>query len=251
MTRPEAHGSIWGIVAARMGSSRMPGKSLAPLAGSPSLAHIIRRLRRSRFLDGVAVATTESAGDDAIRACAAAEGAPAFSGSADDVLDRTLRAARFVGASLIVQVTGDCPLIDPAVVDRAIELFLREKPDYASNGMTETYPNGMGVEVFPTSVLAEVSGLTVDPADREHVTLYIYEHPERYRIQSVEAPPQHARPDLRLTLDTREDYAVISALYDALYPRDPFFGLDATIAHLDRHPEIAALNAHVRQKAAR
>ncbi len=251
MNATSERGKIWGVVAARMGSSRMPGKSVAPLAGSPALAHIIRRLRRSRYLDGVVVATTTSPGDDAIRACAAAERAPVFSGSPDDVLDRTLKAAESVGADLIVQVTGDCPLIDVAVVDCVVERFLEGAPDYASNGLTETYPNGMGVEVFATALLGEVAGLAADPADREHVTLYIYEHPERYRLLSVEAAPEHRRPDLRLTLDTREDYAAISALYCALYPRDPHFGLGAILEYLDGHPEIAALNAHIRQKSAR
>lgn len=243
--------SIWAVVAARMGSSRMPGKSLAPLAGSPALAHIIHRLRRSRHLQGVVVATTTSPGDDLIRACALAEGARVFSGSSEDVLDRTLRAADSVGADLIVQVTGDCPLIDVAICDLVIERFLEDAPDYASNAIARTYPAGMDVEVFPTTLLGEVAELTTDPADREHVTLYLYEHPERYRLLNVEAPPRHHRPALRLTLDTPEDHALISALYDALYARDPAFGLDAILRSLDADPSLAALNAHVGQKPAR
>lgn len=249
---PRATGErIWAVVAARMGSERMPGKALAPLAGSPTLAHIVRRLRRSRHLHGVVVATTTAPGDDAIRECARAEGAPVFSGSAEDVLDRTLRAARSVDADIIVQVTGDCPLIDATVCDGVIERFLAARPDYASNGMPSTYPNGMDTEVFATMLLEEVANLTTDPEDREHVTLYIYEHPDRYRLLNVEAPSQHHRPELRLTLDTQEDFALISRLYEALHPGDPLFGLDAIIAHLDRHPELLRVNAHVRQRAAR
>lgn len=244
-------GAIWAVVAARVGSSRMPGKTLAPLAGSPALAHIIRRLRRSRFLDGVVVATTTSLSDDPIRACALAEGARAFSGSSEDVLNRTLKAAESVGADGIVQVTGDCPLIDVAVCDTVIERFLEAAPDYASNGLTQTYPRGMDVEVFPTAVLRDVASRTTDPADREHVTIWIYEHPERYRLLNVEAPPHQRRPALRLTLDTPEDHALISALYDALHPRDPTFGLDAVLAYLERHPELATLNAHIEQRSTR
>jgi spore coat polysaccharide biosynthesis protein SpsF len=242
---------IWAVVAARMTSTRMPGKSMAPLASRPSLAHIITRLRHSRYLDGVVIATTEHATDDPIRACAQSENVPVFSGSEDDVLERTLRAAQSVKADVIVQVTGDCPLIDAQVVDRTIAAYLESKPDYASNDMLETYPKGMDTEIFSTEVLAQVAMLTKDPADREHVSLYIYEHPQRYRLLNVAAPPEHTRPELRLCIDTREDYQVISAIYDTLYPLKPDFGLTDIFAFLDEHPDIASINANVKQKLAR
>lgn len=228
----------WGIVAARMTSSRMPGKSLAVLAGRPSLAHIIGRLRRARHLDGVVVAAPEGPAHDPIRACARAQGVPCFSGSEDDVLARTLGAARSVGADVIVQVTGDCPLADPGVVDRVIEAYRDGRPDYASNCVARSYPDGLDVEVFATALLAEVDAATADPADREHVSLYIYNHPERYRLLQVAAPPEHTWPDLRLTLDTPEDYRVIGAIYDALYPTNPTFGLDEILAWLRAHPDM-------------
>jgi spore coat polysaccharide biosynthesis protein SpsF len=242
---------IWAVVAARMTSSRMPGKSLVPLAGTPSLAHLIRRLRRSRYLDGIVIATTDRRTDDPIRSCARTEGVAVFSGSEDDVLDRTVRAAESVGASIIVQVTGDCPLIDAAVVDRTIEAYLVERPDYACNRMPESYPNGMDTEVFATSLLAEVSKITEDPADREHVSLYIYEHPERYRLLNVTAPNEHHWPELRLTLDTEEDYRLISAIFDALLPRDPAFGLSDTLKWLRENPKMLELNRTVDQKPVR
>lgn len=243
--------SIWAVVAARMTSTRMPGKSMALLAGRPSLAHIITRLRRSRYLDGVVIATTEHATDDPIRACAHSENVPVFSGSEEDVLERTLRAAQSVKADVIVQVTGDCPLIDAQVVDKTIAAYLKSKPDYACNGMPETYPMGMVAEIFATAVLAQVATLTNDPADREHVSLYIYEHPQRYRLLSVAAPPEQTRPELRLCIDTREDYRVVSAIYDTLYPLKPDFGLTDILAFLDAHPDIMAINANVKQKPAR
>ncbi len=243
--------SIWAVVAARMTSSRMPGKSMAILAGRPSLAHIITRLGKSQYLDGIVIATTEHATDDPIRACARSANVPVFSGSEDDVLDRTLKAAQMVNAGLLVQVTGDCPMIDASVVDRTIAGYLQVKPDYACNRMPESYPNGMDTEVFAMSVLAQVATLTNDPADHEHVSLYIYDHPERYRLLNVPAPQEHHWPELRLTLDTREDYALLTAVYDALYPTNPVFGLSETLTFLRAHPELLELNKDVKQRSAR
>jgi spore coat polysaccharide biosynthesis protein SpsF len=199
----------------------------------------------------VVVATTDHPRDDVIRACARSLDAPVFSGSEQDVLDRTLRAARSVDAELIVQITGDSPLIDPEVVDRTIAAYLEQRPDYACNRMPETYPNGMDTEVFATSVLAEVEGLTRDPVDREHVSLYIYEHPERYRLLNVAAPPEHQWPELRLTLDTEPDYRLISAVYEALTPKDPMVRLADVLTWLRAHPEVLALNAQIQQKPVR
>jgi spore coat polysaccharide biosynthesis protein SpsF len=240
--------TMWAVVAARMGSSRMAGKSMAVLAGRPSLAHVVARLRRSRHLDGIVVATPDGAENDPIRACACAEDVPCFSGSEDDVLGRTLGAARSVGADVIVQVTGDCPLADPRIVDRVIEAYWHARPDYASNCLLRSYPDGMDVEVFATAVLAEADRATTDPADREHVSLYTYGHPERYRLLNVPAPAEHTWPDLRLTLDTPEDYRVIGAIYDALHPGNPAFGLPETLAWLRAHPEV--LTAHFRRSLA-
>lgn len=244
-------GGMWAVVAARMASERLPGKSMASLVGRPAFAHIVDRLRRSPYLDGIVLATTESPTDDPLRACARQVGIPAFSGSTADVLGRTLAAAKSVGANVIVQVTGDCPLIDAAVVDRVIEAYRGAKPDYTSNRLTPTYPNGMDTEVFATSVLEQVAGLTDDPADREHVSLYIYDHPERYRLLNVFAPPEHAWPELRLTLDTTEDLQLIRAVFEALYPKDPAFGLSEILTYLRDHPTILEYNKDVRQRPAR
>lgn len=239
------------IVAARMESSRLPGKSMAVLAGRPALAHVASRLRRSRYLDGVIIATSDHPADDAIRGCARDLGIPCYSGSHDDVLKRTRDAARWAGVEHIVQVTGDCPLIDPAVVDRVIGAYLTARPDYASNVLRATYPNGMDTEVFPLTVLDEVDTLTRDPADREHVTLYIYEHPEKYRLLNVDAPAEHTWPELRLSIDTPEDYALVRVIYDTLYGRNPAFGLDDILTFLRRRPDLVAMNAQVQQRQPR
>ena len=227
-----------------MGSSRLPGKTMAELVGRPSLAHIVDRLNRAAELDGVVVATTDRGEDDPIRVCAAAAGVPCFSGSPDDVLGRTLAAARSVRARTIVQITGDCPLIDPAVVDRVIARYRDERPDYAANVLGDrlTFPAGLSVEVFGTRLLSEVDTLTADSRDREHVSLFIYEHPERYRLLEVEATGDERRPDLWLTLDTEDDLRGIRAIYEALFPSNPHFGYREILDLVARRPEIAALN---------
>jgi spore coat polysaccharide biosynthesis protein SpsF len=241
--------AVWAIVPARMGSSRLPGKALADLAGRPSLRHIIERLARVPRLDGVAVATTDDAADDVIEDCAAAAGVPCYRGSADDVLDRTLQAAWMVGADTIVTVNGDSPLCDAQVVARVIERFEAKRPDYASNRLGgHRYPVGLDVEVFPTRLLGEIDPVATTPRDREHVTVHVYEHPERYRLLNVEPERRHEHPELRVTLDTEEDLALIRAVYEALYPRDPAFGLDDVLDFIDRDPALARINAGVVQR---
>jgi spore coat polysaccharide biosynthesis protein SpsF len=226
----------------------MPGKSMAELAGMPSLAHIIRRLQRVPSIDGIVVATTPLPDDDVICDCARAMAVPVYRGSAEDVLGRTAAAAASVGAITIVRVCGDCPLIDPAIVEQVITAFQRQRPDFASNCLRpREYPDGIGVEVFPTSLLEGLARDAVAPRDREHVTLFFKEHPERFRLLGVAAPAGGRGSDLRLTLDTPSDYQLISALYDALYDTDPCFGLDAVIAYLDGYPELAAINSDVTQ----
>lgn len=245
---PSSSQPIWAVVPGRMNSSRMRGKTMAELAGRPSLAHIIERLRRVPSLDGIVIATTTEPEDEVICACARAAGVPVYRGSSEDVLARTLKAATWVGAATIVSVAGDCPLTDPTIVQSAIDEYRRHRPDYATiNPDGYKYPIGISVEVFPTGLLELVEREALEPRDREHVTLFIYEHPERFRLFGVPPSERHYRPDLRLTLDTSEDYKLIAALYDALYDSDPCFGLDAVLDYLDSHPELADINRHVAQ----
>ena len=168
---------IVATIEARMESSRLPGKTLSPILGRPMLELLLERVRRARRVDEVVVATTDHAADQPIEALARLLGAGCFRGSSDYVLDRVLRAAQAHQADLIVELTGDCPLLDPEVIDQVIEVFLSGEYDYVSNVLTRTYPRGLDTQVFPVRVLQEVASLTQDPADRENVSLYIYEHP--------------------------------------------------------------------------
>lgn len=239
------------IVQARMRSTRLPGKVLRPILGRPMLEHLIERLRRVPELDDVVVATTLDPSCQPIEDLARKVGAGCFRGSEDDVLDRVLRAARSAAADVIVEITGDCPLIDPPTVSRVIQAFRASDVDYCSNVLVRTYPRGLDTQVFPTAVLEEVARLTDDPADHEHVSLYIYEHPERFRLLNVESGHGRALGDLRLTVDTPEDFALIREIYTRLHPSKPDFALADVLALLEREPALRAMNEHVPQKAVR
>jgi len=242
---------IVATIEARMRSSRLPGKVVKPILGRPMLALLIERLQRVPEIDAVVVATTVHENDAAIEQVARGAGAECFRGSEEDVLDRVLQAARTAEADLIVEVTGDCPLLDPKTVGRVIRAFLSGRVDYCSNVIQRTYPRGMDIQVFPVAVLARVAELTQDPAYREHVSLYIYEHPEQFRLRNVESGLDPALRDYRLTVDTPEDFVLVQAVYEELYPSNPAFGLREILELFERRPDLPALNSSVRQKAVR
>jgi spore coat polysaccharide biosynthesis protein SpsF len=227
----------------------MRGKTMAELAGLPSLRHIIHRLQRVSALEGIVVATTTEPEDDAIEECARVAGVAVYRGSAEDVLARTIKASATVQARTIVNITGDCPLVDPIIVARLIREFRQRRPDYASIliGSPGAYPRGMDAEIYAPALLQAVEPEARTPRDREHVTLFFHEHPEQFDLLVVEPPERHRRPELRLTLDTPHDYALISKLYEALFPADPCFGLDAVLDYLRWHPELELLNRHIPQ----
>ncbi|MBL8833916.1 MAG: glycosyltransferase family protein [Rhodospirillales bacterium] len=232
-------------IEARMTSMRLPGKVLADAEGAPMLSRMIDRLFRVSGLDGVVVATTTNATDDPIAALASEKGVGCWRGSEDDVLSRVLEAATDAGADVIVELTGDCPLIDPAIVSQTIRHYFSTGADYVSNVLTRSYPIGMDTQVFSRRILADVASRTDDAIDHEHVSLYIYRHPEIYSLSGIVAPAGLHRPDVRLTLDTPEDLALIRAVFAALLPRGIDFGLAEILAYLDANPVVAALNRSV------
>ena len=235
-------------IEARMTSTRLPGKVLMEILGRPVLELMVERLRRVPSLDGIVIATTVNAADDPVAALAERLGVGVWRGSEHDVLRRVLDAARHHRIDVIVETTGDCPLIDPAAVEECIRVYRAAKADYVSNTLERTYPIGMDTQVFATSVLADAAKRTDDAGDHEHVSLYIYRHPETYTLRNVPAPAHLRRPELALTLDTPEDFALIRAVFEELYPRNPAFGLADVMALLDRRPDIARINTHVRRK---
>ena len=236
---------IIATIEARMTSSRLPGKVLLPSQGKPMLALMVERLRRVPSLSGIVVATTVNATDDPIEALAKELGIGCWRGSEDDVLVRVLDAAKAFEADVIVELTGDCPLIDPVIVEQCIKEYRAAGVDYLSNIMERTYPIGMDTQVFATKILDDVAKRTSDPTDHEHVSLYIYRHPELYSLKNIAAPAELHDPELRLTLDTRQDYQMIDAVFAALLPTKPHFSLADILALLKSNPELRGLNDHV------
>ncbi len=242
---------IVATIEARMDATRLPGKILKDVLGKPMLERLVERVRRSRWIKEIVVATTMAPNDEeTVRACRKM-GVKSYRGSSEDVLDRVLKAAKTNGADLIVELTGDCPLLDPAVVDSVIQHYLDNKFDYVSNVLERTFPRGMDTQVFSVAVLEKVAQLTQDPADHEHVSLYIYEHPEIFHLANIEAPPNLKRPELRLTVDTPQDLNLVREIYGALYLKKPNFSLSDVIRLLDERPELKEMNAAIQQKPVR
>lgn len=231
-----------------MTSTRLPGKVLMPLAGKPNLERLVERLRRSAYVDDIVIATTTNSPDDAIVACAEQIGCKAWRGSEDDVLLRVLEAAQSVEADLIVEITGDCPLVDWRHVDHLIELYEDGGYDYVANNMERTFPRGFDAQVFSVKTLAEVNSLTSDPVDHEHVSLYIYNHPERYKLFNWAAEGKVARKELRVTLDTEQDYELLNTVFEKLLPLNEDFSAEDVVDLFNREPELALINAEVKQK---
>jgi spore coat polysaccharide biosynthesis protein SpsF len=228
------------VLQARMSSSRLPGKVLLPILGQPMLALQIERLRRARGLTGLVVATSTAPDDDAIEACCNAVGAGCFRGSLDDVLARFLGALDAAGSpKTFLRLTADCPLADWSLVDRCIEAHQATGADltYTSEGWT--FPKGLDVEVCETAALTLAGREARDPYEREHVTPYIYRHASRFRLHSLTRDPPLR---YRWTVDTPEDFAFVSAVYQALYPFKPAFTSDDVLAWQAAHPDRVLIN---------
>ncbi|WP_372399263.1 glycosyltransferase family protein [Azospirillum sp. HJ39] len=247
------------ISQARMTSTRLPGKVLMPAAGRPLLAHHLERLARTPGLDAVVLATTVNTADDPVAACAEGLGIAVFRGDEADVLGRFAGAAAMAGAELVVRVTADCPLIDPVLVGRLIATFLGgqcdDPPlDHLSIDSTR-YPRGLDAEIFPRRLLEEAAANAADPAEREHVTPYIYHRPDRFRLGAALAPDAPADladleglAEQRWCVDEPADYELVRRLLEALLPANPGFGWQDCCKILRDHPDWMDINRSVRQK---
>jgi len=232
-----------------MTSTRLPGKVLKTVLGKPLLEYQIERLQRVRLADAVVIATTTNDTDDPIVALCDRLSVPCVRGSEEDVLGRYYEGAIAHQADVIVRVTSDCPLIDPAIIDQAIQYYLDPaRPwDYVSNTRTRTYPRGMDTEVFSAQALGTAFQEATEQPDREHVTPFLYHHGDRFRLGSVTAAHNHSHH--RWTVDTSEDFELIRRMLEALYPDRPHFTLEEALSLIAKHPDWSLLNAHIEQKA--
>jgi len=239
---------IVATVQVRMGSSRLPGKALISVHGKPLLGHLLDRLELCQRLDEIVVATSTRQENDEIERYCTQRGTPCFRGSEDDVLGRMLEALQSRSATIGVEVFGDCPLIDPALVDEMIDLFLSDPSlDWIGNDLVTSYPPGMEVEVFDVSAFSDSAIRTADPAIREHGTLFMRQHGEIYRIRNVEAQGILRRPELELEVDTVEDLRVIAAALK-FFGEDRRFSVADLIGFMDANPELKEMNTTVQRR---
>ena len=234
------------MIQARLGSTRLPGKVLKPILDRPMLSYMLERVKAVKKIEQLVIATTENETDDPIVQFCRPEKIQCFRGSENDVLDRYYQAARSAQAEIIVRLTADCPLIDPAVVDEIVEAFLAKYPgiDFASNVKPATFPDGMDTEVFSFAALERAWKETKNPLEREHVTPYFYDVPGRFRTFNVEAEQDFS--SYRLTVDYEDDFEVMAKIFESLYRPDQPFGFREAIKFLDENPEILKKNAHQR-----
>lgn len=265
MTTANQSGTI-AIIQARMGSSRLPGKVLLDIGGRPMLAWVVERVRRAGLLDGLVVATSTEVRDDSVAAFCRERDYPCHRGSMQDVLDRYYQAARESGAGTIVRITADCPLSDPQLVDLTVDEFRRAGVDFAANRLPppwrRTYPIGLDVEVCTFAALERAWKEADQPFQREHVMPYFYEglpaealsstmsssalSPRGFGVLLVNHDPDYG--SLRWAVDTAEDLELIRRVCASFDARDDFTWQDV-LALFERQPDLAKMNASVRQKS--
>lgn len=229
------------IVQARMSSERLPGKVLREIAGKPMLEHVIDRAAQSQSVDDVIVATSGLSADDPIETFCSERGFRCFRGAEDDVLDRMYRAARWIEAETIVRLTGDCPLLDPRVIDRVVQTYLQNDFDYVTNTLGYTYPDGLDVEVFSSSALEKAWRARSSVVEKEHVTPYLRTSPS-VRRGNVEAEGRNGWDEHRWTVDETRDLTFIREVYARLVEEDDPTSVTAVIRILEREPHLMTIN---------
>jgi len=235
------------VVQARLGSTRLPGKALLPIAGRPMLEHVLARAAAVPGVDRVVLATTTSPEDAALVDLARAVGIASVRGSVSDVLDRFHAALTDHPADAIVRITADCPLLDPEVAGRVVAEYRRRAGDvdYVSNVHPPTFPDGLDTEVISAAALVCAWREATAGSDREHVTPYVWSRPERFRLANVSRAEDLS--SLRWTVDDARDLAFVREVYGKLSPRAALFGIDGVLDVLRACPEIGALNAGTRR----
>ena len=239
---------IIATIEARMGSSRLPGKVLLPAMGEPMLYWLIKRLKKSRLIDDLIIASSIDQKDDQISDFAKKHSLNFFRGSEDNVMLRVIKAAESLDAELIVQITGDCPLIDPEITDQVIELYLNNITDFASNSIIRTYPDGMDVQVFSLHSIKKSYSLVTSELDREHVSSHMARNNQLFKQLNLKAPKKLFWPDLGLTLDQKEDYKLIKNIFEYFNDLNADFNCFDIIEYLRNNKKLLNINSHVIRK---
>src|SRR3989344_470768 len=233
------------IIQARTGSTRLPRKILKKVLGKAMLEHMAERVKRAKTIDKIVIATTVWPEDKEIADLAKKLGLNWYRGSENDLLDRYYQTAKKFDIDTIVRISSDCPLVDPAIIDKAVRFYLKNEKncDYISNTDPATYPDGMDIEIFSFKALEETWQKAELLSEREHMTQYIRNHPEKFRKRNVGNKKDFSR--LRLTLDNPEDFILIKKIFTALYPKNKNFNLNDILKFLEENPKLVLINAHL------
>lgn len=242
---------IVSTIEARMTSTRLPGKSMKEILEKPMLQLLIERVKNCKKINQIVIATTDNPSDDIIEQLAKKMNVGFYRGSENDVLDRVLSAAKAAGGDLILELWGDSPLIDSTILDHMINYYLENDFDCVGTTLPnfpKTFPIGFSALIFPTKILEEVETITQNPTDRENVSNYIYEHPEKYKMGHLPCPQALNFPDLRLTVDEQKDFDLVKIVFENLYPSNPNFSAADAIKFLNSNPKIRDLNRDIKQR---
>ena len=232
---------IVAILQARMSSSRLPGKVLKPILGKPMIQYEIERIRKSRHIDKLVLATSDDAADDCLVNMCKLHNINVFRGSLQDVLDRYYQCAKQYQAKYIVRLTGDCPVIDWTIIDQVIEKHIEDGNDYTSNTLNPTYPDGLDVEVFNFSAIEDAWNKAQLLSEREHVTPYIYKNPQKFKLGCLKNNIDLSA--LRWTVDEHEDFLFITQIYERLYPVNKDFLMKDVVDLIKQIPDLSAINS--------
>lgn len=238
------------IIQARMSSTRLPGKVLQDLGGRPVLERMVERVKRSKHVTETVIATTTDPLDMPIVELCQKLGTPVFRGSLPDVLDRYYQCAVYYRADYVVRLTGDCPLIDPELIDQVVRALLENPVDFTCNRLpppfSRTYPIGLDVESCTFEALENAWKNAAAKHDREHVMPYLYEVPGRFRIKQLQNDVDYG--SLRWTLDTPEDLALLRVVVKRLGNRNDFSWKEV-LTLFQQDPELAKINGDVVHKS--
>jgi spore coat polysaccharide biosynthesis protein SpsF len=236
------------IVQARYGSTRLPGKIFYEISNKPMLWHVINRLSYSKLIDRIVIATTTDEEDNLTEKFCFNNNLDYYRGSSENVLARYFESAKKFNADIIIRITSDCPLIDSAIIDEMLNIFINEeKVDYLSNVHERTFPRGLDTEIFSIQALEKSYMNASEKFEKEHVTPFIYSHPELFAIKNYKY-----KLDLsyhRWTVDTEEDFQLITEIYNHLYNPEKNFLFDDILKLFDKYPELLKINENIKQKS--
>jgi len=213
------------------------------ILGEPMILHQLRRIKRSQLIDDIILCTSAESSDDGLAKVCSGAGYRVFRGSLNDVLDRFVSCLDGEVCDQVVRLTGDCPLTDPAVIDKTIQKHLEKDVDYTSNSLPPTYPDGLDVEVFKITALLRAWKEAVLPSHREHATPYIYSHPELFELQNVEATDDFSY--MRWTVDEPVDFEFVTQVFEHLYPLNTTFGMGDVLEFLKDRSDIVSINSGI------